>query len=57
MPGGSEWIILILFFICVLLTPAFAIYYCSKSKRLMRELENVREEKNMLMGKLIEKGM
>jgi len=56
MPGGSEWIMIILFFSCGLLMPALAIYYYSKSKRLMRELENVTREKNMLMARLPEKG-
>lgn len=56
MPGGSEWIILIFFFGFVLLTPALAIYYYSKSKRLMREPDDVKQEKNMLMGRWMEKG-
>lgn len=56
MPGGSEWILLILFITCAFITPALAIYYYSKSKRLMRELENVTREKNMLTGRLMEKG-
>lgn len=56
MPGGSEWILLIGFITCAFLIPVLAIYYYSKSKRLMRELENVTREKNMLMGRLMEKG-
>ncbi len=55
MPGGAEWILVIMLFSFLLMMPVLAIYYYSKSRRLMRELENVTQEKNMLMAKLLEK--
>ncbi|MBP8115084.1 MAG: hypothetical protein KAY50_06995 [Chitinophagaceae bacterium] len=55
MPGGSEWILLIIVFSFLLLMPILAIYYYSKSKRLMKELDIVTQEKNILLAKLLEK--
>lgn len=56
MPGGSEWILIFLMIPVLLLIPIMAIYYYSKSKRLMKELQRVTEEKDMLLAKLLEKG-
>ncbi len=42
-------------FCFLLLMPILAIYYYSKSKRLMKELDNVTQEKNILLAKLLEK--
>ncbi len=55
MPGGSEWILLILVLGLGLMAPIFAIYYYSKSRRLSQELKRVTDEKNMLLAKLLEK--
>jgi hypothetical protein len=56
MPGGSEWILLILVLSGFILIPILAIYYYSKSKRLLKELESMTREKEMLLAKLLEKG-
>ena len=55
MPGGSEWILLILILCLSLMAPIFAIYYYSKSKRLSQELKRVTQEKDMLLAKVLEK--
>ena len=55
MPGGSEWILIIIILCIGIMVPIFAIYYYSKSKRLSEELQRVTEEKNMLLAKLLEK--
>lgn len=55
MPGGSEWILIILVFGIFLLFPIAAVYYYSKSKRLTKELQSVNREKDMLLAKFLEK--
>ncbi len=55
MPGGSEWILIIIILFFLLIMPILAIYYYSKSKRLMKELENLTQEKNTMLAKLLEK--
>ena len=55
MPGGSEWILIILVLSGFIVIPILAIYYYSKSRRLNKELENVTREKDMLLTKLIDK--
>ena len=58
LPGGLEWILVAIVAIigCILLiTPVLAIYYYSKSRRLMRELENIKGEKEALLAKVLEK--
>ncbi len=55
MPGGSEWILLILVLSLGLLSPICAIYYYSKSKRLSQELQRVTQEKDMLLTKVLER--
>jgi len=54
MPGGPEWIVLILLLVMLLLIPIVAIYFFTKSQRLMKELEEVTKEKNKLLEKLLE---
>jgi len=55
MPGGSEWIFLIVVLFGFILIPVLAIYYYAKSKRLTKELESVTREKDMLLAKLLDK--
>lgn len=55
MPGGSEWILILLFLCLGIAVPVAAIYYYAKSKRLLSELQKVTEEKNILLAKLLEK--
>ncbi len=55
MPGGSEWIILFIFLSGFVGVPISAIYYYSKSRRLEKELDNVRREKDTLMAKMLER--
>ena len=55
MPGGSEWIFVILFFCWSLIIPICAIYYYSKSRRLIKELQRVTQEKDLLLAKILEK--
>jgi len=55
MPGGSEWILVILFFCFSLIIPICAIYYYLKSKSLMKELQRVTQEKDLLLAKILEK--
>lgn len=55
MPGGSEWILLFIFLSGFVIVPAIAIYYYSKSRRLEKELDHVRREKDILMAKMPER--
>ncbi|MDB5200970.1 MAG: hypothetical protein JWQ27_379 [Ferruginibacter sp.] len=55
MPGGSEWLILILMFSMSLLVPALAIYFYLKSRSLGRELDRITQEKDLLLAKLMDK--
>ncbi len=53
LPGGSEWIILIPVLFCLLASPVLAIVYYSQTRRLRRELEEVKNEKKELLSKLL----
>lgn len=57
LPGGTEWILIILLFSLYLLIPFAAIYFFVKSRRLKEELQRVTQEKNMLLERLLEKGI
>jgi hypothetical protein len=50
-----EWMMLVLALCFFIALPIIAIYYYSKSKRLAEELERVRQEKDVLMNKLLDR--
>ncbi len=53
MPGGSEWIFIIIvlgFLICI---PVFAIKYFTKYKETKRQNQILIEEKNRLLEKIL----
>lgn len=54
MPGGAEWLIVIVLVVLIFLFPILAIYFYAKSKRLMKELEVVTREKNELLKRLLD---
>ena len=56
MPGGSEWLIIILFLlIFVIVIPILAIVYYARAKQLKRDLENLSDERNDLLKRLLDK--
>lgn len=53
LPGGSEWIFIILFGILFLMMPVLAIVYYSKYKDQKRQVQQLTQEKNDLMNRLL----
>lgn len=53
LPGGSEWIFLILLGILFLMMPVLAIVYYSKYKDQKRQVQQLTQEKNDLMNRLL----
>ena len=54
IPGGSEWIFVVLFFVILLLSPILAIVFYLKSKSLTKEVEKLSVEKADLLKRLID---
>jgi ABC-type spermidine/putrescine transport system permease subunit II len=52
MPGGSEWMILVL---AVLAGPILAIVYYSHNKELKKQIEILKQEKSELLSKISNK--
>ncbi len=53
MPGGSEWILIIISFGFLLTMPVLAIVYYSKYKEQKRQVKQLTEEKNDLLNRLL----
>jgi len=46
MPGGSEWLLILIFFAFVIVCPVLAIVYYMEAKRLRQENKMLREKLN-----------
>ena len=55
MPGGSEWIFLIVVLFGFILIPVLALYYYAKSKRLTKSLRVLQGKRICLLAKLLDK--
>ena len=56
MPGGSEWVIIGFFIIVfVILFPILTIVFYTKTRQLNKQLSELKEEKNILLKRLLEK--
>ncbi len=55
MPGGSEWILVLLFLVLILIMPILAIVFYVRNKELNRQNKILTDEKNDLLKKLIDR--
>ena len=55
MPGGSEWIVIIIVLLTSLLIPILAIVLYIKNRELRKQVKILTDEKNTLLARLIEK--
>lgn len=55
LPGGTEWLIIILFGLLLIASPIAAIHYYSKSKSLKRENDSLKAERDKYLERLFEK--
>ncbi|MEO6356318.1 MAG: hypothetical protein ABIU77_23965 [Ferruginibacter sp.] len=55
MPGGSEWIFIIIAVPALLISPILTIVFYTKNRELKRRLKEVTDEKNALLSKLLDK--
>jgi len=53
MPGGTEWIIIIAILTFLLLMPILAVIFYARSKVLKRQVEQLTQEKNELLNRLL----
>ena len=53
MPGGSEWILIILVLLLTLTMPILAIVLYSRNRELRRQIEILRAEKNELLANIM----
>lgn len=54
MPSGPEWTIIIVLIALFLIFPIMAVYFFSKSRRLMKELNEANKEKSELLKRLLD---
>ena len=54
-PSGTEWIAIIPILIFFILIPILAIIFYTRSKALKRQVEQLTQEKNDLLDRLINK--
>ena len=55
MPGGAEWLMIIVVLAFFLICPILAFIFYIRNKDLKKELERVTNEKNELLSKIIDK--
>lgn len=55
LPGGTEWIILLLSLLFLIVIPIMAISLYTRNKDLRRQIDALTTEKNTLLKKLLEK--
>jgi len=55
MPGGSEWVFIIIALVIVLLIPVLLIIFLVNNRELKKRVNALTEEKNALLAKLLEK--
>jgi hypothetical protein len=55
MPGGSEWIFIIVALCAISIMPIVAIVFYMKNRELKRRLKEVTDEKNALVSRLLDK--
>ena len=55
MPGGSEWLIVLVGIMFVIVMPILAIIYYFKYKQLQKEFDKVSAERKDLLKRLLDK--
>ncbi len=55
MPGGSEWILILICLFFILALPIWAILLYSKNKQLNKQVKTLTEEKNAFLTRLLDK--
>lgn len=55
LPGGTEWIILLLGLLFLIVIPIMAISLYTRNKDLRRQIDALTTEKNTLLKKVLEK--
>jgi hypothetical protein len=54
MPGGSEWVLIIITLVFLLTMPILAIVFYTRNRELKKQIATLTNEKNALLAKLLD---